>query len=60
MNTVNIPPIATTIQKIYGVDSYLVNLIPVIYLLVFAVLNLPANYFIDEKGIRVGVLFFLI
>jgi hypothetical protein len=47
MNTVNIPPIATTIQKIYNVDSYLVNLIPVIYLLVFALLNLPANYFID-------------
>jgi hypothetical protein len=51
----NVPPIATKLQDVYGVSSTFINAVPMAYLLIYALINLPANYFIDSKGIRPAV-----
>jgi fucose permease len=49
-------PIATKLSQTYGVTPSVINIISMIYLLAYAVMNFPANYFIDGKGLRVGVM----
>jgi len=42
-------------QPIYGVSYQQLNMVALVYMLVFLPLNFPANYIIDRWGIRVGV-----
>ena len=53
-----VQPIATKLSQTYGVSTVLINAISMINLLAYAMMNFPANYFIDVKGIKVGVALF--
>jgi fucose permease len=53
--TVVLSPISTKIVAIYGVSDFTINATAMAYSLIFAVAGIPANYFIDDHGLRIGV-----
>ncbi|MCB9733160.1 MAG: MFS transporter [Deltaproteobacteria bacterium] len=48
-------PIAREAQAVYGVGPFDIDLLSLIFMLVFVVVGLPASWLIDKRGIRVGV-----
>ncbi|XP_044730965.1 uncharacterized MFS-type transporter C09D4.1-like [Chrysoperla carnea] len=48
--------IADTIKKFYNVDTTMVNMTSVVYLVPYLPLILPASYLIDKKGVRFTLL----
>jgi FLVCR family feline leukemia virus subgroup C receptor-related protein len=51
-----VTPIATFIEKGYGISSQVVALIPMSYLVLYVLVNFPSNWVIDVKGIKKGVM----
>lgn len=49
-------PIESTLSNIYGVSSGIVNLSTILSFLVFLIINVPANYILDKRGIKFGYL----
>ncbi len=49
-------PLETKMVKIYSVDSRVVNLANILSFLGYLVVNIPANYLLDKKGIRFGII----
>ena len=54
-----VAPIALKLSETYEVGPATINVISMVYLTAYAVMNFPANYFIDGKGLRVGVLYWI-
>jgi fucose permease len=52
-----ISPIANKLTETYGVSKFAVNSIAMIFLFLYTIMNFPANYIIDTRGLRIGVLF---
>lgn len=48
-------PIATKLAVTYEVSNAAVNSVAMIFLLVYTLMNFPANYLVDLKGLRIGV-----
>lgn len=48
-------PIATKLATTYGVSNAAVNSVAMIFLLVYTIMNFPANYIVDSRGLRIGV-----
>lgn len=48
-------PIAREAQAVYEVGPFAIDLLSLIFMLVFVVVGLPASWLIDRFGIRVGV-----
>jgi MFS family permease len=49
-------PLETKIAKIYSVDGRVVNLANILSFLAYLLVNLPANYLLDKKGIKFGII----
>ena len=47
-------PIAHKLSVIYGTSSSVINIPIILSFLVFSIVNVPANYFLDRKGIKNG------
>ena len=47
-------PIAHKLSVIYGTSTTVINIPIIMSFLVFSLVNVPANYFLDRKGIRNG------
>lgn len=54
--TVVLPPISNKLVAVYGVTDFTINAIAMAYLVLFAVIGIPANYFIDDHGLRIGII----
>lgn len=48
-------PIAREAQAVYGATPFQIDLLSLIFMAVFVVACLPASYFIDRFGLRVGI-----
>lgn len=55
-STVVLAPIATKLVVVYQVTDFTLNAIAMAYLLLFALIGIPANYFIDDHGLRIGLI----
>lgn len=47
-------PIQSKLAKIYSLDSKIVNMATILSFLAFLLINMPANYILDKKGIKFG------
>lgn len=50
-----VSPIATKLSVTYDVTNSRVNSVAMVYLLLYTLLNFPANYIIDTRGLKLGV-----
>ena len=57
MQWVTFAPIATRFKEVYKLSTFKVNLFSMIYMIVYPFMNFPASYLIDNKSIRLGVLY---
>ena len=48
-------PVAPAVENAYGLNASVVNVISLIYMGVYLVINFPSNYALDTWGIRIGV-----
>lgn len=48
-------PIASEARAVYGVDAFGIDLLSLVFMLVFIVTCIPASWLIDRFGLRVGV-----
>jgi fucose permease len=49
-------PLETALSNIYSVPSRVVNISTILSFLTFLLVNLPANYILDKRGIKFGFL----
>ena len=47
-------PIAKKIAIVYGTSTKIVNLPIILSFLIFSIINIPVNHFLDKKGIKIG------
>jgi len=47
-------PIAHKLSVLYDQSTKVVNLATILSFLIFSFINIPINYFLDKKGIRIG------
>ena len=47
-------PIAHKLSLLYDQSTKVVNLATIISFLIFSLVNIPINFFLDKKGIRLG------
>ncbi len=47
-------PIAHKLSVLYGQSTKVVNLATILSFLIFSFINIPINYFLDKKGIKIG------
>jgi fucose permease len=47
-------PLESKLASIYGLNSKVVNIATILSFLAFLMSNLPANYILDQKGIKFG------
>jgi fucose permease len=55
--TVVLTLISIKIVEIYSIKDFTINAVAMVTLLLFAIVSIPANYFIDEYGLRIGVFY---
>lgn len=48
-------PVASEARAVYGVDAFGIDLLSLVFMLVFVVTCIPASWLIDRFGLRVGV-----
>lgn len=49
-------PIALTISHAYQETAFVVSLIPLVYVLTYAVASFPSSFLVDSKGLRFSIL----
>ena len=47
-------PIAHKLSVLYGQSTKVVNLATILSFLIFSFINIPINYFLDKRGIKIG------
>jgi hypothetical protein len=47
-------PIASKLSALYGYSTKVVNMGTILSFLIFSLVNIPINYFLDKKGIQIG------
>lgn len=50
-------PIADDLEDIYGIGSVYVNMVSLVYMIIFVIIVFPSNYIMDKYGMRVGIIF---
>ena len=51
----SLSPIASTLENAYGVGDVEVASMGFTFMVIFVPFNFPANWFLDRKGLRIGV-----